>query len=308
MQYGEFMTTIETATLSVPGADLYYEVRGDGPVLLISQSGEGDARRTDELVRRLEGEFTVVTYDRRGLSRSEIRDPSRSVTMATHADDAHRLLAEITSEPAHMLGCSLGAVIGLHLAVEHPEQLETLIAHEPVAPWLLAAADRAAHLGELEHCQRVFREEGWRAALAPMARTLGIDHVGQDVEPGVSLPPITADRAANFGYFLGHDFTAVGEDWLDVAALRRSTVRIVPAAGATTPLHVFDRTCATELATLRQTDVTVFAGGHNGNITHPSAYATLIRALFVADPPHSPRIRVLDYTVTGRCIRAASAF
>ncbi|MEU7989533.1 alpha/beta hydrolase [Streptosporangium canum] len=277
------MTTIETATLPVPGAELYYEVRGHGPVLLISQSGEGDARRTDELVQRLEDEFTVVTYDRRGLSRSTIHDPSRPVTMATHADDAHRLLAAVTSAPAHMLGCSMGAVIGLHLAVEHPGQLDTLIAHEPVAPWLLAASDRAAHLRELEHCQQVFRAEGWQAALAPMARTLGINPAGQDVEPGVRLPSITAERAANFGYFLGHDFTAVREDRLDVAALRRSTVRTIPAAGHTTPPHVFDRKCAAELARLLATDVAVFAGGHNGNMTHPGAYATRVRALITGD-------------------------
>lgn len=283
MDYSEFMPTIQTATLPVPGAELYYEVRGHGPVLLISQSGEGDARRTDELVRRLEDEFTVVTYDRRGLSRSTIHDLYRPVTMATHADDVHRLLAAVTSGPAHMLGCSMGAVIGLRLAVEHPDQLDTLVAHEPVAPWLLPASDRAAHLRELEHCQQVFHAEGWQAALAPMARVLGINPVDQDVEPGVRLPSITAERAANFDYFLGHDFTAVREDWLDVAALRRSTVRIVPAVGDTTPQHVFDRNCATELAGLLATDVAVFAGGHNGNLTHPGAYATRVRALIAGE-------------------------
>ncbi|MGY2030668.1 hypothetical protein ACW9HR_25235 [Nocardia gipuzkoensis] len=112
-----------------------------------------------------------------------------------------------------------------------PTCLHTLIAHEPVTPWLLAAADRAAQLGELEHCQRVFAEQGWRAALAPMVRTLGIDPENQEREPGVTAPPLGPDRAANFEYFLGHDFTAIREDHLDVAALRRSPVRIVPACG-----------------------------------------------------------------------------
>lgn len=279
MDYDWFMTTIETATLPVPDAQLYFEVRGHGPVLLISQSGEGDANRTDDLVRHLEDKFTVVTYDRRGLSRSTIHEPSRPVTMATHADDAHHLLAAVTSEPAHVLGCSIGAVIGLHLAVDHPQQLGTLIAHEPVAPWLLAATDRAAHQLELEHCQQVFRAEGWQAALTPMARTLGINPIDQIIEPEVRLPGLTAERAANFEYFLGHDFTAVREDWLDVAVLRRSTVNVVPAAGHTTPAHVFDRKCATELASLLDTDVAVFAGGHNGSMTHPYAYATQISTL-----------------------------
>ncbi|WP_328388288.1 alpha/beta fold hydrolase [Nocardia sp. NBC_00416] len=276
------MTTMKTATLSVPGARLYYEVRGRGPVLLISQSGEGDAHRTEDLVRYLADEFTVVTYDRRGLSRSTIHDDSRPPSLATHADDAHRLLAAVSGEPARMLGCSMGAVIGLHLAADHPEQLDTLIAHEPVAPWLLAPAERAAHLAELEHCRQVFRADGWRAALAPMARTLGIDPARQDAEPGVRLPELTAERAANFEYFLGHDFAAIQRDSLDTGRLRRTAVRIVPATGATTPPHVFDRRCAVELAAVLDTELVTFAGGHNGNMTHPSAYATRIRSVLAA--------------------------
>ncbi|MDK0524737.1 alpha/beta hydrolase [Streptomyces sp. ML-6] len=128
------MTTVRNATLSAPGADLYYEVRGEGPLLLISESGEGDARRSIDLVGRLATDHTVVTYDRRGLSRSTRTDPTVPITLARHADDVHRLLTELTDGPATVLGLSLGAVIGLHLAVEHPDPPLTLIAHEPVAP------------------------------------------------------------------------------------------------------------------------------------------------------------------------------
>src|SRR5690349_5731606 len=97
--------------LEVPGAVLHYRLEGSGPLLLISQSGEGDADRTVDLVGHLKDEYTVLTYDRRGLSRSRLDRPA---TMADHADDVHRLLAHLTDEPVAMLGCSLGAVIGLH--------------------------------------------------------------------------------------------------------------------------------------------------------------------------------------------------
>lgn len=126
-----------TGTLPVPGAVLHYRLEGSGPLLLISQSGEGDADRTVDLVPHLADDFTVLTYDRRGLSRSRLEEAGRTTSLAEHANDVHRLLAAVTDEPALMLGCSLGAVIGLHLAVRHPEQLSTLIAHEPVAPRLL---------------------------------------------------------------------------------------------------------------------------------------------------------------------------
>ncbi|MEU4744467.1 alpha/beta hydrolase [Actinosynnema sp. NPDC023658] len=266
----------ETGTVPVAGADLHYEIRGSGPLLLMSQSGEGDANRSEDLVRHLENRYAVLTYDRRGLSRSLVHDPDAQPSMATHADDVHRLLAALTDEPALMLGCSMGAVIGLHLAVEHPGQLRALIAHEPVAPWLLGATERARHLRELEECQEVFRASGWQAALRPVAAALGIDPARQDVEPGVRPVPLTADRAAGFDYFIGHDFTTVRQDHLDVAALRRTPVVVVPASGRTTPRDVFDHKCAVELGALLGVPVEEFPGGHNGNMTYPAGYAARI--------------------------------
>ncbi|MBV1854707.1 alpha/beta fold hydrolase [Catellatospora tritici] len=265
------------ATLSVPGAELYYEVRGSGPLLLISQSGEGDAGRSVDLVDRLVADYTVVTYDRRGLSRSTLSDPARPGTLADHADDVHRLLAALTDRPARMLGCSLGAVIGMHLAVRHPAQLEVLVAHEPVAPWLLPPAERAFHEEELRDLQRLYRAEGLRAVFGQIARVLGIDPANPDAEPGLTAHPLDARRAANFDVFIEHDFTAIVRDTLDPAALRAAGVPIVPVYGRTTPHHVFDHRCAMELAALVGTAAVDFPGGHNGNTTHPRAYAERLR-------------------------------
>jgi pimeloyl-ACP methyl ester carboxylesterase len=54
----------------------------------------------------------VVTYDRRGLSRSTLDDPDEHPDSQTHGDDAHRLLAHLTTEPSLVLGTSLGARAG----------------------------------------------------------------------------------------------------------------------------------------------------------------------------------------------------
>ncbi|GAA0969021.1 alpha/beta hydrolase [Actinocorallia libanotica] len=272
-----------TGHLPVPGATLYYETRGTGPVLLISQSGEGDAGRSTDLVDLLCATRTVVTYDRRGLSRSTLKDPGRGATMAEHADDVHRLLAELTDEPAAMLGCSLGAVIGLHLAVRHPAQIHTLIAHEPVAPRLLPAAERIRHEHELAEIQQIYRSEGLASAFKAIAEVLGIDTAQPDAEPDLTPQPMTPGRVANFDFFLEHDFTAVIGDALPVSELTGTTTRIIPAAGRTTPRDVFDRRCAEQLAALLGTELAEFPGGHNGNTTHPRAYAA--RLLDVLDAP-----------------------
>ncbi|MFI7538380.1 alpha/beta fold hydrolase [Streptosporangium sp. NPDC049376] len=265
--------------LRVPGATLHYQVRGTGPMLLISQSGEGDADRTVDLVEHLAGDFTVVTYDRRGLSRSALDEPARGATMAEHADDVHRLLAELTDQPVRMLGCSLGAVVGLHVAVRHPDQIGTLVAHEPVAPRLLPDDRRARHERELAEVQALYEREGLTAAFKAIADVLGIDPANPDAEPGLTPQPMTPNRIANFDYFIRHDFSAVITDTLPVARIAHTRTRIVPAVGATTPHHVFDYRCAEALAALLGTQVVRFPGGHNGNTAHPRGYATLLRRI-----------------------------
>ncbi|MEU8308037.1 alpha/beta hydrolase [Actinomadura sp. NPDC048955] len=271
-----------TGTLRTDGATLYYEVRGAGPMLLISQSGEGDAGRSADLVDRLVSDYTVVTYDRRGLSRSVLDVPARGVSLAAHADDVHRLLAELSDEPVLMLGCSLGASIGFHLAVDHPEQISVLVAHEPVTPRLLPAAQRAHHERELAHIQRVHRRDGLAATFTTIAEVLGIDPAAPDAEPGLTRHPMTPQRGRNFDFFVEHDFTAVIDDTLDVSALTETPTRIVPAIGRTTPRTVFDNKCAFALADLLGADLHEFPGGHNGNTTHPRAYAAALRTVLNA--------------------------
>lgn len=265
--------------LSTDGATIHYELRGTGPLLLISQSGEGDAGRTTDLVDALADDFTCLTYDRRGLSRSTVHT-TRPLAVSDHVDDVRRLLEHVGDGPALMLGCSFGAVIGLHLSVEHPELLTTLIAHEPVGPWLLSDDDARAHREELAHLQDVYAREGLAGAFPAIAASLGIDPRDQATEPGVTRQPMDDRRRANFGYFIDTEFTALREDPGCRDRLASSPTRIIPAAGRTTLPHVYDHRAAHELADLVGHPVAWFPGGHNGNTTHPRGWAQGLRELF----------------------------
>lgn len=176
-----------------------------------------------------------------------------------------------------MLGCSLGAVIGLHAAVRHPGLIHTLVAHEPVAPRLLPDGERARHEQELTALQELYGQGGLGAALPEIARTLGIDPTRADAEPGLTPQPMNDLRIANFDHFIRHDFSAIVQDTLDPAALAHTGTRIIPAAGRTTPRTVFDYSCATSLAELVGHELVEFPGGHNGNTSHPEAYAARLR-------------------------------
>jgi pimeloyl-ACP methyl ester carboxylesterase len=59
-----------TGQLDTAEVNLYYTIRGDGPMLLILQSGAGNADSSEDMANQLSDDFTVITYDRRGLSRS----------------------------------------------------------------------------------------------------------------------------------------------------------------------------------------------------------------------------------------------
>src|SRR5687768_10908404 len=96
----------------------------------------------------MSNEFTVVTYDTRGNSRSLLDGPPSDVAVETHADDAMRLIAALGAERAHVLGNSSGAVIGLELVTRHGECLDTLIAHEPPVMSLLPDSARWRTLTE----------------------------------------------------------------------------------------------------------------------------------------------------------------
>src|SRR5215203_3267447 len=86
------------------GASIHYKVSGRGPTLLLLPGGDGDAE----------------AYDPRGSPRSPIDDPRDPVTLATHADDAARVLIAVTTHAARASGFGLGANIGLALVARHP--------------------------------------------------------------------------------------------------------------------------------------------------------------------------------------------
>ena len=70
-------------TVSANGADLYHEVRGSGPPVLLIMGFTGDGGHFETLADLLADEFTVITYDRRGNGRSPrpagwVRPPRRS--------------------------------------------------------------------------------------------------------------------------------------------------------------------------------------------------------------------------------------
>src|ERR1035441_637300 len=186
---------MEPACLGVPGAMLYYKTQGHGPPLLMLQGGDSDADGTDALAAHLIDHYTVLSYDRRGLSRSSVDDPSAPVDLSTHCDDAARLLAAVTDEPALVFGTSIGALLGLDLVSRHPESVRLLVSHEPPATELLAEPERSQALREQKDVEEAYRNDGVAEAMRKFVALAGVRF--DDREPDVTLPEPKPERIAN---------------------------------------------------------------------------------------------------------------
>jgi pimeloyl-ACP methyl ester carboxylesterase len=118
-------------SIAVNGADIYYELRGGGPPLLFISGATGDAGNFDRVADLLADEFTVVTYDRRGNSRSPRPQGWETTSTDEQADDAAGLLTALGLAPAAVFGNSYGGIFALNLAIRHPEAARCAIVHEP---------------------------------------------------------------------------------------------------------------------------------------------------------------------------------
>jgi pimeloyl-ACP methyl ester carboxylesterase len=260
--------------LRVPGGTLHYKIRGAGPLLLMLQGGDGDADGTDALAEYLADQYTIVSYDRRGLSRSPLDNPHATVDLVTHSDDAARLLTAVTGAPALVFGGSLGALLGLDLVSRHPRLVRLLVAHEPPATELLPPRERQQAVADQEEIEQLYRTGGVAAAMQRFVAVAGADV--NDREPDVALPRPRPERIANLEFFLTYDAPAVRRYRLDRAGLRAAANRIVPAAGHTSATG-FAHLCARALAEELGRPLAEFPGGHSGFVLRPRAFATRLR-------------------------------
>ena len=88
------------SVIDVNGTTLYYELRGDGPPLLLIVGSTGDAGHWTAVADALADEYTVLSYDRRGNSRSPAPDGRAAAPVHEQAEDAAALLTALHLPPA----------------------------------------------------------------------------------------------------------------------------------------------------------------------------------------------------------------
>jgi pimeloyl-ACP methyl ester carboxylesterase len=273
---------MKPSTLGVPGAELYYEVRGSGSTLLLICGGIYDAAGYAALAAALADRYSVVTYDRRGNSRSPLDGPREPQSIEVHGDDAHRILvATAGGEPAYVFGNSSGAVIGLELAARHPESVRRLVAHEP--PLFEVLPDREHWRGVVAEIEATFAVQGPEAAGAVLTAAFKAIEGAPDTSdrtPGGAAAPSEPDPAMlammgrlakNMEFFIGYEVPPFSRYSPDFGAL--DGVAVVTAVGDRShPDLPYVRAAHAVAQRLGASTLTV-PGDHGGFGSHAPAFA-----------------------------------
>jgi pimeloyl-ACP methyl ester carboxylesterase len=290
-------TTIEptTKTLDVPGATLTYDVRRnesstETPLVLIgSPMGAGG-------FPTLASHFadrTVVTYDPRGTERSQKADPMDPSPPEVHADDVHRIIQEIGGGPVDLFASSGGAVNALALVAKHPQDVRTLVAHEP--PLASALPDREHALAAARAVSETYQRSGWGAGMAHFIAITShkgpftAESAGQPAPDPQMFGFPAEDDGSRADPMLGQNMITCTHYEPDFNVLSKASTRIILAAGEESVGEMAHRGADAVAERLGTTPVSFpsghggFLGGEYGQSGEPEAFAVKLREVLTTD-------------------------
>ena len=269
-----------THVLECPEVDLTYDVHGplptaDGrpPLVMIGQpmDASGFAALTAQLPDR-----TVVTYDPRGLGRSTRKDGRVDHRPEVQAADVHAVITALGVGPVEMFASSGGAVTALALVAAHPDDVTTLVAHEP--PLVTTLPDAAAAERAQAEVRDTYEAKGWGAGMAAFITMTSWPGEFTDAyfaqpaaDPaGFGMP--TEDDGSRDDPLLSDRSWAVTSYRIDVDALAAAPTRVVIAVGEESRGVLTGRTAEATAALLGQ-QATVFPSHHGGFLGGEFGYA-----------------------------------
>jgi pimeloyl-ACP methyl ester carboxylesterase len=271
------MTTMHR--LETAEADIAYDVHGPlptaggrPPLFMIGQPMDASGFGT------LASQFpdrTVITYDPRGLGRSTRKDGRVDNAPTVQADDVHAVAEALGAGPVEMFASSGGAVTALALVTAYPNDVTTLVAHEPPLLALLpdAAAAERARGGVRDAYEAKGRGAGMAAFIA-MTSWRGEytdDYFAQPAPDPAMFEMPAGDDGSRDDPLLSDRSWAVSSYRPDVDALRAAPTRVVIAVGEKSAGTVTARTSAAAAELLGQ-QLAVFPSHHGGFLGDESGY------------------------------------
>ncbi|MGW6442904.1 alpha/beta fold hydrolase [Lentzea sp. NPDC055074] len=265
---------METRVLDTDGAAITYDVSGSGgrPLMMIGQPMDASGFVA---LRAQFPDRKVITYDPRGLGRSTRSDGRTDNTPETQAADVHAVIQAVGG-PVDLFASSGGAVTALELVAAYPDDVVTLVAHEP--PIIDVLPDAAAARRARDDFMNVYQAKGGGAGMAAFIQMSSWP--GEYTDEYFALP---APDPAQFGMpseddgrrddpLLGTSSLAITDYYPQVQKLAAAPTRVVVAVGEETG-DTFTARTAIHLARLLGQEPVVFPSHHGGFIGGEFGYA-----------------------------------
>jgi pimeloyl-ACP methyl ester carboxylesterase len=212
---------------------------------------------------------TVVTYDpRNNGERSPADDPTLPITTEVQADDVHAVIEAVGGGPVDMFASSGGAIVSLALVAKYPDDVRTLVAHEP--PFASLVPDREQALAATKAIYDAYMASGAGAGMGKFMQI--VMHGGEFTPEVVAAPgldpammgfPAAEDDGVRTDLMLAHNVRYLTSYEPDFEAIKRAPTRIVVAVGEDSNGNLAQR--GGEAAAERLGSVAVkFPGDHSG--------------------------------------------
>ena len=277
--------------LNTADADIAYDVHGspptgDGPLPLFMIGQPMAASGFGTLASHFP-DRTVITYDPRGLGRSVRRDGGVDHSPTVQANDVHAVIEELSAGPVEMFASSGGAVAALALVAAYPEDLVTLVAHEP--PLIPVLPDAPAAEQARARFRDAYEAKGSGAGMAAFIAMTSWqgeftdEYFAQPVPDPVAFGLPAEDDGSRDDPLLSDRSWAVSSYRPDVDALAAAPTRIVIAVGEESRGTFTGRTAVATAELLGQQAVVFpshhggFLGGEFGYAGQPEPFARKLR-------------------------------
>ena len=255
--------SVESKMLTVGNAQLFCEIYGKGPAMLLIPGIGGDGGLYEVLAYKLAEKYTVITYDRRGNSRSTPPLDWHTTSMAEQADDAAGLLNALGFKSAIVYGNDTGGLIALEMLMRYPKSIKKAILHDPTIYYSLEKgpySDVPKGAGDL--LRSTFFTHGSKVTLNMF---LQWEYGPEALEV---IPPTLKSRImSNSETFVMTEFPSYVYYKPDEAKLAGIRTETVILSSTTTP--PFRRAMCNWLGERIHANVIPFLGGHTPYIDHP---------------------------------------
>ena len=253
--------------LKKDNASIYYEVFGEGEALLLIHGVVTDSALFEQASGILSASFKVITYDRRGNSRSKAPG---GFSFDEQTDDIRDLLDTLCVDKAYIVGVSAGGVIGECFLEKYQERVKHLIMYEP------------AMLGHMMRADEDFRE--WSKKTKSLLDSGKINSAllrfSQHLGPGDDRSPerteeVSARELGNVEYAFSSEIPAIHSYDPDMGFMKDHAEVITVAAGEKSGDTAYVRE-AHRLADAIGKKVLYYPGGHNLPYDLPNEFAVSV--------------------------------